>query len=141
MRGNKKEIKTPFDYPVIVIVKGDCMSQTAKQSFDNSLQTGSTAVGNQSFVKSLWGVRYQVKDVARSVNFYSQQLGLKLDHQHLPAFAQVSLANLKLILSGPGASGSRSMPNGKEQEPGGWNRVILRVDNLPARIEALKKTG
>jgi len=117
------------------------MNQTAKQSFDNPVKTGSSAAGSQSFVKSLWGVRYQVKDVARSVEFYSGQLGFKLDQQHLPAFAQVSVANLKLVLSGPGASGSRAMPGGQQQEPGGWNRVILQVDDLPARIEALKKMG
>ena len=116
------------------------MSQTAKQSIDKSVQADATAV-SQNFVKGLWGVRYQVKDVARSVKFYSEQLGLKLDQQHLPAFAQVSGTNFKLILSGPGASGSRPMPDGQEQEPGGWNRVILQVDDLSARIEALKKTG
>jgi glyoxylase I family protein len=84
----------------------------------------------QSFVLGLWGVRYQVKDVGRSVAFYTQQLGLKLDMQNLPAFAQVSIGNLKLILSGPGASGSRAMPDGRHQEPGGWNRVVLQVADL-----------
>ena len=83
---------------------------------------------------SFWAVRYQVKDVARSVSFYTEQLGFKLDMQHLPAFAQVSLGELRLILSGPGASGSRPMPDGSSQEPGGWNRVILRVRDLPAVI-------
>ena len=117
------------------------MKQTAKQSFEKSVENGATAASNQSFVKGLWGVRYQVKDVARSVEFYFQQLGLKLDQQHLPAFAQVSGANFKLILSGPGASGSRPMPDGERQEPGGWNRIILQVDDLPALIKALKKTG
>ena len=117
------------------------MKQTAKQSFEKSVEPGATAASNQSFVKELWGVRYQVKDVARSIEFYSQQLGLKLDNQHLPAFAQVSGPNFKLILSGPGASGSRPMPDGERQEPGGWNRVILQVDDLPAVIKALKKIG
>jgi glyoxylase I family protein len=95
----------------------------------------------QTFIEGLWGVRYQVKDVQRAVAFYTQQLGFKLDQQNLPAFAQVSIADLKLILSGPGASGSRPMSDGRTQEPGGWNRVILRVVNLPDRIEALKKLG
>ena len=95
----------------------------------------------QGFVLGLWGVRYQVKDVQRSVAFYTQQLGLKLDEQNLPAFAQVSIGNLKLILSGPGASGSRPMPDGRQQEPGGWNRIVLEVSDLPARIEMLKKAG
>jgi glyoxylase I family protein len=96
---------------------------------------------SQRFVLGLWGVRYQVKDVSRSVAFYTEQLGFKLDQKNLPAFAQVSIVNLKLILSGPGASGSRPMPDGRTQEPGGWNRVILHVADLPARIEALKKAG
>ena len=96
---------------------------------------------SQSFVLGLWGVRYQVKDVSRSIDFYTQQLGFKLDAKHLPAFAQVSVGNLKLILSGPGASGSRPMPDNQPQEPGGWNRVILQVADLPARIEVLKKAG
>ena len=116
------------------------MSQTAKQASEKPNQAASSA-DSQSFVKGLWGVRYQVKDVKRSVDFYTTQLGLKLDHQNLPAFAQVSVGNLKLILSGPGASGSRAMPDGRRQEPGGWNRIILQVDDLPARIESLKKGG
>jgi len=92
-------------------------------------------------VQGFWGVRYQTKDVARAVAFYTQTLGFTLDQQHLPAFAQVSIGNLKLILSGPGASGSRSMPDGHAQSPGGWNRVILHVTNLPACIAALKNAG
>ena len=92
-------------------------------------------------VLDLRGVRYQVKDVSRAVAFYTQKLGFTLDHQHLPAFAQVSIGNLKLILSGPGASGSRPMPDGRQQSPGGWNRVILETTDLPARIALLKKAG
>ena len=95
----------------------------------------------ENFVRGLWGVRYQVKDVARSVAFYTQKLGFKLDRQHLPAFAQVSIGDFKLVLSGPGASGSRPMPDGQSQEPGGWNRVMLEVADLPARIETLRKAG
>ena len=94
-----------------------------------------------SFILGFWGVRYQVKDVSRSIDFYTHQLGFTLDEKHLPAFAQVSFGNLKLILSGPGASGSRPVPGGRSQEPGGWNRVILRVADLPARIETLKRAG
>lgn len=96
---------------------------------------------SQSFVKGLWGVRYQVKDVSRSIDFYTKQLGFNLDQQHLPAFGQVSVGNFKLILSGPGASGSRAMPDGSTQEPGGWNRIMLRVEGLDDRIETLKKNG
>ena len=93
------------------------------------------------FVLGLRGVRYQVTDVSRSVDFYTNQLGFKLETQHLPAFAEVSLGELKLILSGPGASGSRPMPDGQRQVPGGWNRVILQVSDLPARIDQLRMAG
>ena len=51
------------------------------------------------------GVRYQVKDVSRSAEFYSRHLGFRIGHQQLPAFAAVSLGPLDLLLSGPGASG------------------------------------
>jgi glyoxylase I family protein len=112
-----------------------------KGSSETSPKTGSDAKEDQSFVLGLWGVRYQVKEVSRSVAFYTKQLGFKLDQQNLPAFAQVSVGNLKLILSGPGASGSRPMPDSRQQEPGGWNRVVLQVSDLPARIEVLKKAG
>ena len=87
------------------------------------------------------GVRYQVGDVARSVDFYTQQLGFELEHQQLPAFAAVSLGELKILLSGPEASGSRPMPDGQRQQPGGWNRVVLRVPDLAAGIATLKQNG
>jgi len=112
-----------------------------KGSSEASPKAGSNAEEGQSFVLGLWGVRYQVKDVSRSVGFYTKQLGFKLDQPNLPAFGQVSLATLNLILSRPGASGSRPMPDGRQQEPGGWNRVLLQVFDLPARIEVLKKAG
>jgi glyoxylase I family protein len=113
------------------------MKQTAEQSSEK-VKSEERSPG---FVKGLWGVRYQVKNVRRSVDFYTQQLGFNLDRENLPAFAQVSAGNLKLILSGPGASGSRPMPDGRQQEPGGWNRIILHADDLLARIETLKKAG
>ncbi|HKR60360.1 MAG TPA: VOC family protein [Pyrinomonadaceae bacterium] len=114
------------------------MNQTVKESAAVSKKRTSEA---DSFIKALRGVRYQVTDVSRSVDFYTRQLGFKLDMEHLPAFAQVSVGNLELILSGPGASGSRPMPDGHKQEPGGWNRIVLQVSDLQNRIEALKKAG
>jgi glyoxylase I family protein len=110
-------------------------------SAHTSREAGPSAKEGSSFVLSFWGVRYQVKDVTRSVTFATQQLGFKLDNQNLPAFAQVSTGNLKLILSGPGASGSRPMPDGGQQEPDGWNRVVLQVADLPARIAVMKKAS
>ena len=93
------------------------------------------------FIKGVHGVRYQVKDVARSVTFYTQHLGFTVGRQQLPAFANVSLGGTQILLSGPGASGSRPMPGGQQQEPGGWNRVVLKVVDLPALIAQLKAAG
>jgi glyoxylase I family protein len=87
------------------------------------------------------GVRYQVTDVGRAVSFYTTHLGFNLEHQQLPAFAAVSLDGFNLLLSGPGASGSRPMPDGQRQAGGGWNRIVLRVADLPAWIEKLKSAG
>lgn len=90
---------------------------------------------------SVHGVRYQVKDVERSIAFYTQHLGFKLEHQAGSAFASVSNGELNLLLSGPGSSGSRPMPDGSRQEPGGWNRIVLRVDDLPSLVAAMKNAG
>jgi glyoxylase I family protein len=103
-------------------------------SRDTEREQGGFAVG-------FHGVRYQVTDVARAVAFYTKHLGFTLGHQQLPAFAAVSIENLTLLLSGPQASGSRQMPDGRRQEPGGWNRIVLRVNELPARIETLRAAG
>ena len=92
-------------------------------------------------IMGVHGVRYLVKDVERSVAFYTGPLGFKLDLKVPPAFASVSLGNVTILLSGPGASGSRPMPDGRKQEPGGWNRLVLRVAELPAFAESLKKLG
>jgi glyoxylase I family protein len=113
----------------------------------NETHKGSSTVANESErekphgIVGVHGVRYQVKDVARAAAFYTDHLGFKLEHQQLPAFASVSLGEFTLLLSGPGASGSRLMPGGESQEPGGWNRVVLRVTDLQAEIDALKKAG
>ena len=105
----------------------------------NAAREGGT--GKHKFVRGVHGVRYQVKDVARSVAFYTTHLGFTVGHQQPPAFANVSLGDVHLLLSGPQASGSRPMPNGQRQEPGGWNRIVLRVENLAAFIEVLKEAG
>jgi glyoxylase I family protein len=95
----------------------------------------------QTLIKGVHGVRYQVTDVARAVAFYTQQLGFVVKHQQLPAFANVALGDTDILLSGPGASGSRPLPDGRRQQPGGWNRIVLRVTDLPSLIVLLKDAG
>ena len=86
-------------------------------------------------------VRYHVRDVDRAVAFYTEQLGFQLTQRAGPVFATVSRGDLHLLLGGPGSSGSRPMPDGREQEPGGWNRIVLYVDDIDAAIAALRGTG
>jgi len=88
-------------------------------------------------------VRYQVKDVDKSVEFYTKHLGFKVDERYpmAPAFAGVSNGNLTLWLSGPKSSGARPLPDGRKQEPGGWNRIALEVDDLASCVAELKKAG
>ena len=105
-------------------------------------QTNQARVAQKhEFIQGLHGIRYQVRDVARSIEFYTTHLGFTLKHKHLPEFANVALGEVQILLSGPGASGSRPMSDGRAQEPGGWNRIVLRVKDLPALIVALKSDG
>ena len=97
--------------------------------------------GDKKPVFRFAAVRYQVKDVERSVAFYTGHLGFKLDLQAGPAFARVSHGDFVLWLSGPQSSGSRPMPDGRKQEPGGWNRLALEVNDLAAQVAAMKKAG
>ena len=85
-------------------------------------------------------VRYQVTDVDRAIEFYTRHLGFKLERKTGP-IGHISNNGLLVWLSGPGASGSRQLPDGSSQEPGGWNRVALEVEDLPSVIEAMKKEG
>jgi catechol 2,3-dioxygenase-like lactoylglutathione lyase family enzyme len=84
-------------------------------------------------------VRYQVTDIERSIAFYTETLGFKLDAHVGTAFASVSRGKLRLILGGPGSSGARPMPDGKKQTPGGWNRILIYVDDLDAEVARLRK--
>ena len=117
------------------------MNPTSNESSAIADDIASAPVTGERFIVGFHGVRYLVKDVSRSIAFYTGQLGFKLDMQQLPAFASVSIGELRLLLSGPAASGSRPMRDGRRQEPGGWNRVVLRVRGLPVHLEALKKAG
>ena len=109
--------------------------------------TGATALSDEAgrnheqASPALHGVRYQTSDVQRAADFYTKHFGFKLEHKQLPAFAAVSLGDFSLLLSGPGASGSRPMPDGRPQQAGGWNRIVLRVKDVAGEIERLKAAG
>ena len=86
-------------------------------------------------------VRYLVNDVERSVAFYTQGLGFRLEQKVAPAFARVSRDGLTLWLAGPPSSAARPMPDGSRPVPGGWNRFVIEVVNLPSRVAEMKQSG
>ena len=86
-------------------------------------------------------VRYQIRDVERAIAFYTEYLGFQLTQRAGAVFATVSRGELHLLLSGPQSSGSRPMPDGRRQESGGWNRIVLYVKDIEATIASLRRAG
>jgi catechol 2,3-dioxygenase-like lactoylglutathione lyase family enzyme len=91
--------------------------------------------------ENLVNVRYMVDDVQTAIDFYTTHLGFTLRTAALPAFADVTRGNLRLLLAGPASSAGRPMPDGRRPVPGGWNRIHLIVADLPAEIARLRTAG
>jgi len=86
-------------------------------------------------------VRYMVDNVEESIDFYTRHFGFELKSSAAPAFADITRAGLRLLLSGQASSAGRPMPDGAKPGPGGWNRIHLIVDNLAAEVERLRQDG
>src|SRR6187549_3456564 len=86
-------------------------------------------------------VRYMIDDVPAAIRFYTTHLGFTLEHDASPAFASVARDGVKLLLSGEGSSGKKPLPDGRRQEPGGWNRIHIEVQDLAAEIDRLRAAG
>jgi len=86
-------------------------------------------------------VRYMVDDVEEAIAFYTTHLGFEVLSNQAPAFADVLRGNLRLLLGGPSSSAGRPMPDGRQPEPGGWNRIHLIVDDLASEVERLRASG
>jgi catechol 2,3-dioxygenase-like lactoylglutathione lyase family enzyme len=86
-------------------------------------------------------VRYMVDDVAAAIDFYTRHFGFTVQSNHAPAFADVVRGNLRLLLSGPGSSAGRPMPDGRRPGPGGWNRIHLLVDDVDVEVQRLRDAG
>ena len=86
-------------------------------------------------------VRYMVDDVEAAVAWYTLHLGFKLLSNAAPAFADVTLGSLRLLLSGPNSSAGRPMPDGARPSPGGWNRIHLIVEDISAEVSRLRAAG
>lgn len=88
-------------------------------------------------------VRYIVHDIDAAISFYTRHLDFKLDMHPAPPFAMLSRGDLRLVLSAPNPAGGggQSMPDGATQQPGGWNRFAIEVDDLGTTVDTLRKAG
>lgn len=88
-------------------------------------------------------VRYIVRDVDAAIDFYVRLLGFTLEMHPAPAFAMLSLGELRLVLSAPNPAGGggQPMPDGTQQQPGGWNRFAIQVSDIAATVERLRQAG
>jgi catechol 2,3-dioxygenase-like lactoylglutathione lyase family enzyme len=97
--------------------------------------------GTEEAAMSRVGVRYIIEDVPKAIQFYTTHLGFTVEHDASPAFAAVVRDGVRLLLSGDGSSGKKTLADGREQTPGGWNRVHLEVPDLAAEVERLRAAG
>ena len=85
--------------------------------------------------------RYIVNDVAAAIDFYTTHLGFEIETDARPAFCSVTRGPIRLLLSGQGSSGARAMPDGDKPAPGGWNRILVPVDDIEAEVARLRAAG
>jgi catechol 2,3-dioxygenase-like lactoylglutathione lyase family enzyme len=107
----------------------------------DELRIGSRLLHGGRQAMTTVNVRYIVDDVDAATDFYTTRLGFKLVSKTLPAFADVALGDLRLLLSGPASSAGRPMPDGRRPTPGGWNRIHLIFDDLEAEVARLRNAG
>lgn len=85
--------------------------------------------------------RYIVADVDAAVAFYTDLLDFELEQLFGPAMAIVRHGDATLWLAGPASSAARPMPDGSQPVPGGWNRIVIEVDDIAGRVERLRAAG
>jgi catechol 2,3-dioxygenase-like lactoylglutathione lyase family enzyme len=97
--------------------------------------------GTMSEPDAMVNVRYMVDDVETAIDFYTKHLGFEVRSSAAPAFADVTRANLRLLLSGPASSAGRPMPDGTIPAAGGWNRIHLIVADIASEVSRLRDAG
>ena len=86
-------------------------------------------------------VRYMVDDVEAAIGFYTGLLGFELKQVFGPAIGILVKDDLELWVAGPPSSAQLPMPDGSQPAPGGWNRFVVRVDDIAATVAALTEAG
>lgn len=107
------------------------------------MQTAARAQSKEKPSMEKVRVRYMVNDLDPAVNFYTTNLGFRVEQESRPNFAMLDRGNLELVLStpfGPGGA-AKPMSDGRKAEPGGWNRIILNVQDLPAEVARLRRAN
>ena len=99
------------------------------------------SISNRSIVLDAWGAIYHVKDVQRSIDFYTETLGFNLDDRFASHSGQVSLGKFHLLLLQLTAADSPQMPDSRSEEPNQRNLLRLRVNDLIELINELRNRG
>ena len=95
--------------------------------------------GGEEVVTQAATVRYFVEDLDEAIAFYRDRLGFEEELHPSPTFAMLYRGDLRLLLSVPGEP--HALADGTLPEPGGWNRISLRVSDLHSTVAALRAEG
>jgi catechol 2,3-dioxygenase-like lactoylglutathione lyase family enzyme len=85
-------------------------------------------------------VRYLVDDVDACIPFY-EALGFTVAERWGPPFAILRRGSLSLWVSGPGTSASKPLNDGSQPVPGGWNRIVIEVEDIQLAVEQARNHG
>ena len=112
-------------------------------SFGTLLPSAETPQSKEPSNMNIVRVRYMVNELDPAVEFYTKYLNFSVKQEAKPNFAMLSRGNLELVLStpfGPGGA-AKPMSDGRKAQPGGWNRIIINVDNLPSEVARLRRAN
>ncbi|MDA1132297.1 MAG: VOC family protein [Proteobacteria bacterium] len=86
-------------------------------------------------------VRYIVEDVAEALTFYTTHFDFTVHQDTSPAFAALDRGPLRLLLSASTSAGAKPLLDGRRQEPGGWSRFQIHVNDLASEVDRLTAAG
>ena len=92
---------------------------------------------SQSWARGFHDVRYQTRNVERSLAFYTR-LGFSIDYVELPALAQATMGGVTLFLA---RSDSPPMLRHRGQESEDEKGIVLDVHDLEAHVASMKELG